>query len=751
MNAGRWCAPIEGPYTEPSGRRCSTPEITDAAKGEKRRQRGSASRPITRWDLVSACTQTDDPSVTPETPLSALDWIAPQRVRQLNRCGIVTLHDLLTHFPRRHEDRSQFDRFPGSDTDNAVCLCGVVARTSVRRVQGGRKMFDAILEEANAHALSTRITLRWFNAHWVERAIATGHKLVVYGKAKRSGSQLVMAHPELEVVEEEAGPSIHLQRITPVHRATEGLSARVMRQLIWEALAHIPDLPNLLPESLDSTQRTHALRQIHFPDSWEELARARRHLVLEEFFGIQLRVVAKRNREQMAAGIAHCGPGALMERLHQSLPFPLTNAQQRTIGEIRADLATPHPMNRLLHGDVGSGKTLVALSAMLLAVEAGYQAVLMAPTQILAEQHYLQFQRLLRPLGIGVALRTGNRREESLAMPLFDGVQATGDAQVYVGTHALLFDDGGDLNRVGLVVIDEQHKFGVLQRARLREQGAMPDVLVMTATPIPRTLTMTLYGDLEVSVLDELPANRGKIITAARDSSKLPDAAAFMRQQLEQGRQAYVVYPLIDESEKLEVKAATTEFEKWRTLLAPFTCELLHGRVAPEEKDAIMERFRRAETKVLVATTVIEVGIDVPNANLMLIENAERFGLAQLHQLRGRIGRGIHKSYCVLLSSAKADSTGLEKLRILSETTNGFEIAEADLRLRGPGDLLGTAQSGTAPLKIGDLLGDAELMLLARERAFALLREDPSLQQPAHNALRALLAAETKLTLAGVS
>jgi ATP-dependent DNA helicase RecG len=322
--------------------------------------------------------------------------------------------------------------------------------------------------------------------------------------------------------------------------------------------------------------------------------------------------------------------------------------------------------------------------------------------------------------------------------------------QIFVGTHALLYETAG-FTRLGLAVIDEQHKFGVLQRARLREQGAVPDVLVMTATPIPRTLTMTLYGDLDVSTLDELPKGRGKIITAVREEAKLPEAVKFIREHLEQGRQAYVVYPLIDESEKLEAKAAAAEFENWRGFLAPLSCELLHGRVPPEEKDAIMDRFRRGETKALIATTVIEVGIDVPNANIMLIENAERFGLAQLHQLRGRIGRGEHKSYCVLLTGKKADDEAKQKLAIFERTTDGFEIAEEDLRIRGPGDLLGTAQSGLPPLKIGDVFSDAELMKLARNAAFLLFERDPALEQPEHRHLREFTTSKKLNTLAQVS
>ncbi len=895
-----------------------------------------------------------------DTPLTELEWIAPPRLRQLDRFGLATVGALLTHFPKRYEDRTQFDRFPTGDTEEPVCVCGVVKKTSVRRIRGSQKMFDVVLEEEAAHALSPPLLCRWFNAHWVEKMIVHGQRLVVYGRPKAGGSGVVIAHPEFEVVEDDAEVSIHLKRLVPIHRATEGLSPRVLRRIIWDTLENLCDdeVEPVIPAALDATPRAWALRQIHFPDSPAALEKARRHLVLEEFFAMQLSIAAKRAEQAAQPGAVHSTGDSLMRQLHAALPFPLTGAQLRSIAEIRADLAAPRPMNRLLHGDVGSGKTLVALSAMLLAVEAGYQAALMAPTQILAEQHYLTLRHLCEPLGLRIALRTAARTEQSGALPLFenaalqtpgstrvprvgegvppsrtspdvrppsdakyskrnlpnfekpwaiyavifsararrclspaartivldalrhfhkqryelfaacvmpdhthflfqpwpkerpasgevvfwplaellhslksfsaheinrrekktgevwekesfdrftrsdrdleekfqyivrnpwdaevvaagedypwvwtqDDADAAGSASrrdaatntrdacaprnsephILVGTHALLYEGAG-FSRLGLAVIDEQHKFGVMQRARLRDQGSAPDVLVMTATPIPRTLTMTLYGDLDVSTLDELPKNRGKIITAARDVAKLPEAVKFLREHLEAGRQAYIVYPLIDESEKLEAKAAAGEFKKWQELLAPMKCELLHGRIAPEEKDAIMERFRRGESQALIATTVIEVGIDVPNATIMLVENAERFGLAQLHQLRGRIGRGEHKSYCILLHGKKLEAGSAEKLRLLEQTSDGFKIAEADLKMRGPGDLLGTAQSGLPPLKLGDPLADHELMRLARNAAFLLFERDPQLTAPEHARYRSVLAEGRKLMLSQVS
>ncbi len=676
-----------------------------------------------------------------EKPLRETPWVPAQKARQFERFGVVTVEDLLTHYPKRYEDRTRFDHFPHAESELPVCVCGTVLGVSVKRLRGGRTMVEVTLEEEQATALSTRLICRWFNVYHVQKMIAAGHKLIVFGKPKERSGKLYIDHPEFEIVEGDDA-SIHFNRITPIYRLTEGITQRMYRASVFRALEGI-DLASLrdrLPRDLDSTAFGVALRQIHFPDSEEAREAARRHLVLGEFFAMQLFVGAKRAETVSRPGINHCGPGELMRRFHAALPFGLTGAQKRVIEEIRADLAAARPMNRLLHGDVGSGKTLVALSAMLLCVESGAQAALMAPTQILAEQHYLNFKRWLAPLGLNIALRTGSKRTES-SMPLFDdrawqdsvvgkpGARrppTPGEAEIIIGTHALLYEGAG-VGNLGLAVIDEQHKFGVLQRARLIEQSTAPDVLVMTATPIPRTLTMTVYGDLDVSALDEMPAGRGKIVTAVRDSGKLPEVTAFIRKELEAGRQAYIVYPLVEESEKLDAKAAAQEFEKWQKLLEPMRCELLHGRIDPEEKDALMEKFRAGKAQALIATSVIEVGIDVPNATIMLVENAERFGLAQLHQLRGRIGRGAHKSWCILVSDA-TDPVALEKLTTMAETADGFKIAEADLRLRGPGDILGTAQSGLPPLKLGDLLADQAWMRAARDAAIRLFKADPRLE-----------------------
>lgn len=689
------------------------------------------------------------PDINPETPVTELEFVNQRTLNSLEKLDYATVGDLLLHYPRRYEDRREFDRFPSGPTEGALCLHGEVTDAKLR-FAGRKRFFEATIEQAGAGALSSPVICRWFNMPYISKIIATGQQLVAYGKVKQSGKRLVIDHPEFEVVDPDSDEtSIHLGRITPVYGLREGIGQRPLRTLLYRCLEQLDD--SSVAEFFDPDEagfpgwtRSRALREIHFASDYATLDDARRFLAFEEFFALQLNVVQRRQHQQSLPGARHCGPGKLLKRFALGLPFPLTGAQRRSIQEIRADLKLDRPMARLLQGDVGSGKTFVAMGAILLAIESGCQAALMAPTQILAEQHFLTFKRWLEPLGIRISLRTSARREDNSALPLFDG--GTGDTtpQVIIGTHALLFGDD-IFEGLGLVVVDEQHKFGVSQRATLIGRGTTPDVLVMTATPIPRTLTMTVYGDLDVSVLDELPAGRGKIITAVRDLKTTPKAAKFVREQLEAGRQAYIVYPLIDESDKLSAKAASAEFEAWADRLDPFPCDLLHGKVSADEKDAIMGDFREGKTKALVATTVIEVGVDVPNANIMLIYNAERFGLAQLHQLRGRIGRGAHKSYCILMCDTKKDA-GAEKLAVLEETTDGFRIAEADLELRGPGELLGTAQSGLAGLRLGDLITQTELVQSARDLAERTLASDPSLTAPANANARNLLDSTGELS-----
>ena len=678
--------------------------------------------------------------MTLNTPLDSLAFVDTRLRKALASGGFATAGDVLTHYPFRYEDRTAFDGWPDgvAETGPAVCLQGIVTDVQLKRAGPGRPFVVVTLAPpgpAGLEGFAAPLTLRWFNMPFIAKSFAADQEMIVYGKPKpatRGG--LVIDHPEFEILNDTPGEeaAIHLQRIAPIYGAREGVPQKTLRRAVWHLLEHLENeaVPNLLPEpsaagEFAGLSRALALRAIHFPASLAEKDRARRYLALEEFFLLQLQVLRRRQQWDALAGASHCGPGRLLDHWQAALPFPLTGAQQRCIAEIRGDLARTRPMNRLLQGDVGSGKTFVAMAAMLLAVESGCQAALMAPTQILAEQHYLNFRRWLDPLGLRIGLRTSSRKEDGFD-PLFTG----GDTQpqILIGTHALLHGDS-ELPDLGLAVIDEQHKFGVEQRSRLVSQGRAPHVLVMTATPIPRTLTMTVYGDLDVSLIDELPAGRRPIITAVREQPDLSQVAAFLKQQFEAGRQTYLVYPLIDESDSLALKAATKEHAFWEKKLAPHPIGLLHGRLSPSEKEDVMRRFRDHELHALVATSVIEVGVDVPNATVMIVFEAERFGLAQLHQLRGRIGRGPHKSYCILAASGKSPE-GLERLHTLAATSDGFAIAEADLLRRGPGDLLGNAQSGLANLVLGDLIRDTALVRLARRLAAAAIAQDPAPPRP---------------------
>ncbi len=657
---------------------------------------------------------------TPDFPLSSLELFQQKEVQALAEANLHVLEDLLNWFPRRYEDRRAFDAFPVQVGGEAVCVRGVVVDSARRRFGGGRQFYEIVVEGAGDSLLSSsRLTCRWFNMPYLHRMVAVGHEVVLYGKPKEQGSRVVIDHPEFEVVQDDGGPSIHLERIVPIYRNISGIPPRRLRELLHELLGRSEmDWGEGWSPVFGGHSKGEMLREVHFPEEMERVPLARRKFALEEFFLLQLRVLWRRRKFRAQPGRILGRKTALLRSFYESLPFDLTGAQKRSVHEITSDLRSELPMNRLLQGDVGSGKTFVAMCAMILVVESGSQAALMAPTQILAEQHYLTFSKWLSPLGVRVALVTGSRKERI-------HLELEGDPQIVIGTHALLYDSV-DFSDLGLVVIDEQHKFGVTQRSRLIQQGIMPDVLVMTATPIPRTLTLTMYGDLDVSVIDELPAGRGKIITGMRQKPKVSDVTAFLREQLGSGRQAYIVYPLVENSDAVRASSAKGEIDKWSKRLRGYEVGLLHGQMDPGEKDEVMSRFRANEIQVLVATTVVEVGVDVPNANVMIIYNAERFGLAQLHQMRGRIGRGAHQSYCVLVTEGKNEESR-QKLEVLESTTDGFRIAEEDLALRGPGEVLGTAQSGMSDLRFVEFLADAGLVREARQLAEKVLTSDPEL------------------------
>lgn len=695
--------------------------------------------------------------------LNELPEVSPREFQALQAAGFETAGDVLLRIPRRYEDRR-------STKPVAALLDGETVSLLVHVYSAGwrfsyKRYFEVSAgEEGDPHG--ARLLLRWFNMPYVAKLLAMGMNLSVYGKVKEYGGKLTMTNPDFEVMEDEdagqrlvtlamggmAAPladdspaqlRVHTGRIVPIYRGISGMAARRFRSLVWDLLQRLPeqvaqpgyDVAPLYPFR-------EALQDLHFPAEPEHYRMARLRFALAECFARQFCVAWRRHRAQGRAGRVNVTTDGYLQELLESLPFRLTAAQARCVDEIRADMASPRQMNRLLQGDVGSGKTLVALCAMLLAVESGGTAAMIAPTQILAEQHFNNFRRLLRHMDVRLSLRTADRAEDLGYVP-DDPAEADNTPRLLVGTHALLYKKNRPRN-LALAVIDEQHKFGVAQREQFVSSGEHPDVLVMTATPIPRTLTLTFYGDLDVSVIDELPANRGEIITALRNPNHMKRIISFVQSELQAGRQIYIVAPLIEESEARAQAAATTELEKWRGIFPQEPIGLLHGRLSPEEKDAVMSAFRANETHILVATTVVEVGVDVPNATVMIINDADTFGLSQLHQLRGRIGRGQHKSYCILLSTAKPGEPGREKLDVLCRTINGFEIAEEDFRLRGPGDVLGTAQSGLGAVQFTEWLSDMRLIHRATRDAAAILQRDPELQLPQHAPLRALVAPEAE-------
>ena len=664
-------------------------------------------------------------------PVTALGGVGGERAAQLARLKIFTVEDLLLHRPRRYEDRRHFQPIKELPLDEKATTRGTVVAMGVKRFRGGNKsVFELVLDDGTA-----RLHCRWWNLPFMENYFAVGDEVVVYGKAQTLKPR-TMDHPETEVVEPGEEHFIHFNRLTPIYPLTEGLPQRWLRGLLWRTLekfgSEIPEPAFKIPASAGPPlpSRANAIHMTHFPEEFSDVEIARQRLALDEFIVLQLQIRARRKKFEANAQALPCGgDNHLIKPFLAALGFKLTEAQARVLREIRADMRGAHPMRRLLQGDVGSGKTAVAACAALMAIESGFSVALMAPTEILAEQHFRNFKKWLEPLGVKVELQTGSRKTSNIQQPT-SSIQRTTDSDspsrfthhtsMFVGTHALL-TEGFDVPNLGLVIIDEQHKFGVAQREQLVRKGRYPHLLVMTATPIPRTLGLTVYGELDLSVIDEMPGGRGVIKTFVRTTEKLPAVWKFIREQLASGRQAYVVYPRVEETDQREVKAVIKEFENVKKVLAPFGVGLLHGRLKGAEKEAVMAAFRANQTQVLLATSLIEVGVDVPNATVMLIENAERFGLAQLHQLRGRIGRGAHDSFCILVSTAE-NKEAQARLTVLEESNDGFKIAEADLKLRGPGELLGQQQAGATDFRFGDLATDWELIKQAREVAIALAK-----------------------------
>jgi len=659
------------------------------------------------------------------THLQYLKGVGPRRAADLEKSGLVTIEDLLYRFPIRYEDRSRLQSIASLKPGRPASISGRILACGLRSTRRpGFKIYEAAVDDG-----TKSIRAVWLNQPFLKDVFERGQHVVLYGAVEMyGGGGLQLLNPQYEILDDEDAETLHTGRIVPVYEKTGGVTPKMQRRLVFEALQKLPsELPEHLPDEirvrLQMPTRLAALHATHFPPSDVSIealnryaTKAQQRLIFEEAFLFQLGVLARRRSaaaERKAVSVTV--DDRIRESARRVLPFKLTNGQKQALKEIVDDLQRPQPMNRLLQGDVGAGKTIVALLAALVEMENGLQVAFMAPTEILAEQHFVNISRLLQQSRFRVALLTGSTsaaaRREHLAE--IEG----GSIDLVVGTHALV-QGGVTFKQLGLVVIDEQHRFGVMQRATLREKGLHPDVLVMTATPIPRTLALTLYGDLDVSMIRELPAGRLPIKTTAKPESRREEIYEFVRGQLDEGRQVYVIYPLVEESAKVDVKAATEMADTLQAQVFPqYRVGLLHGRMKADAKDRVMKAFAAREIDILVSTTVVEVGIDVPNASVMIVEHAERFGLSQLHQLRGRVGRDVHQSYAFLVYQSPLSDEARERLKAMTDTTDGFEIAERDLQLRGPGDFFGTRQAGLPTFRLIDLVRDRELLDDARREA----------------------------------
>ncbi|MEA5466403.1 ATP-dependent DNA helicase RecG [Leptothoe sp. PORK10 BA2] len=673
-----------------------------------------------------------------DQPLTYLQGMGPKNSERLAKLGLYTVRDVLYYYPRDHLDYARQVKIRDLKAGDTVTVVATVRRCNCFNSPRNAKLtiFELGLYDGTGNLKISRFFAgeRFRNRGWQERQkrlYPVGCTLAASGLVKKGKYGITLDEPDLEVLGDDQEPidSTTVGRVVPIYPLTEGVPAPLVRQAVVAALpaaVEIRDpLPTVLREEYGLIQLPVAIAQIHFPPDGDTLALARRRLVFDEFFYLQLGLLSRR-KQQQAITQAHMAPtGELIDQFYDVLPFKLTGAQARVVQEILRDLQRSTPMNRLVQGDVGSGKTVVAVVAMLAAIQAGYQAALMAPTEVLAEQHYRKLVEWFNLLHLPVELLTGSTKTAKRRQ--IHSELETGELSILVGTHALI-EDPVKFSRLGLVAIDEQHRFGVAQRAKLQQKGDNPHVLTLTATPIPRTLALTLHGDLDVSQIDELPPGRKPIQTtllAGRDRNHAYD---LIRREIAQGRQIYIVLPLVDESEKLDLRSAIEEHQRLSDVVFPeFQVGLLHGRMSSADKDAAITAFRDRQTQILVSTTVVEVGVDVPNASVMLIEHAERFGLSQLHQLRGRVGRGADQSYCLLMSSGKSE-TALQRLRVLEQSQDGFFIAEMDLRFRGPGQVLGTRQSGLPDFALASLVNDQAVLELARKAAEQLIQQDPSLE-----------------------
>jgi len=680
-----------------------------------------------------------------QNPIQYLKGIGPVKGKALTAMGIRNVEDLLYHIPRRYLDRSTITPIDQLQANSQATVMGKVEAYGIRR--GRKAQFQVILKDRSGY-----LNLIWFSGiRYVKNSFKEGDTVIASGEV-RYFYGLQMPHPEFEIISDPINPDsekgeklIHTGRVIPLYPSTSELKSlyldsRGFRRSISFLLENLlPQIQETLPprvrDELNLPALDWSLKNIHFPDSLEEAKKARKRLAFEELFYLELLLALRKKRSELKEeGIVFQKPGKLVKRFIMSLPFELTLSQRKVLNEIYQDISSGKAMQRLLQGDVGSGKTMVALITMLLAVENGYQTALMVPTEVLAEQHYLGLSFFLETLKLEPFLLTSSVRTRE-RRKILEKI-SSGEGKIIIGTHSLIQKEV-KFNKLGLAVIDEQHRFGVLQRQSLKLKGKSPHLLVMTATPIPRTLALTVYGDLDVSVIDQMPPGRKRIETRLLDENSSEKGYLFLEEELKKGRQAYIVYPLIEESEKADLKAATEGYQFLHEKIFPHRkLALLHGRIKREEREKIMRGFRSNKFDVLVCTTVIEVGLDVPNATVMLIEHGERFGLSQLHQLRGRIGRGEEQSYCILKFSPTISDEAKKRLRILSSTTDGFEISESDLKLRGPGEFFGTKQHGLPDFKIADLTEDLGLLYKARDWAFRIVQRDPSLSSKDNLGLR---------------
>ncbi|QDK38218.1 ATP-dependent DNA helicase RecG [Bdellovibrio sp. NC01] len=690
-----------------------------------------------------------------DTQIMYLKGVGPKLGDLFNRKGLKTLRDLFEFYPRAYEDQRAARNIASLKPDDIVSIkATVVAVHSINMGRSTRKMYDVVVKDASGqiHCKYFRVPYKGYFERFKPFT-----EVRVVGKVTEYRGRIEFHHPDIRDIE----PDEETQdALIPLYTEIEGLATAKIQKLVRSAFAQIEEwpeeaLPKWLLQKYELKSRKDALKEMHFPDPAkaaeyaEFKTAAQRRIIFEEFFWLELWLASRKAGFQKEGAPKIENAGHKLAALEKSLPYQLTGAQKKVFAQIKADLEKGHPMHRLVQGDVGSGKTLVSFMAALYAMESGFQSCLMAPTEILAEQHFKNAQKVLAPLGVRLGLLVGKTKASERKELLFE--LQSGEIDLIIGTHALI-EDEVVFSNLGLAIIDEQHRFGVEQRGVLKNKGKSPHFLIMTATPIPRTLAMTVYGDLDVSIIDEMPPGRSPIQTRAIFDSKRPQALQFMLEQLQKGRQAYFVYPLVEESEKIDLKNAVSEFEKLQQQFPQVKFGLLHGKMKPAEKDEVMNQFRRHEIQVLVSTTVIEVGVDVPNANIMIIEHAERFGLSQLHQLRGRVGRGEHKSFCILIMGYAVSEEGKQRTEMMEKTSDGFKIAEFDLEMRGPGEFMGTRQSGLAGFKLANLVRDMAILQQAREAAFEVLKKDPKLSFQDNKGLREeLLREHGPAALAGIA